>query len=124
MPLITLEYSSNLIDFDTETATNFLLDTHITIAKIINTKVESCKSRIICHNHTVVGAGGDDKGFVILTIEILPGRDDATRQALGETLLASLNACVAGVQHFQDVQLSVHVKELSDHYFREHLTRL
>lgn len=97
-------------------AKDFLLLSHVKISKLIDAKIESCKSRSVAHDNFVIGTGGGEKAFVILTVEIMPGRSLEIRSELGKILSEDLEATLAGAGDFLDVQVSVHVKELSETY--------
>lgn len=114
MPLLTLEYTSNLnAHFNPR---DFLLNSHVKIAKQIDTKLENCKSRVIMHDNFVMGSGGDEKAFVILTVEILQGRDFDIRSKLADDLLGYLHGTFYDDNLDLVVQLSVQIKELSGVY--------
>lgn len=122
MPLLTLEYSSNMKPhFDPK---NYLLNMHVKLSKVLDANIKGYKSRSVCHDDFVIGMGGEDKAFVILTMEILPGRNDAMKARLGEMLSDELSVAVAGVNHFLNVQLSVHLKDISGLYLKNELVKL
>jgi 5-carboxymethyl-2-hydroxymuconate isomerase len=50
------------------------------------------KSRVLRHDAFVVGDGQDGQAFVTLNIQMLSGRDDAVKAAIGEAALRILVA--------------------------------
>ena len=116
MPLITLEYTDNLVhDWEPRP---FLLNAHKLIAEIIDTDIQSCKSRIICHKKHCVGVGNYNDAYLILTVEIKPGREDAVRQKLGKDLMDALKAVLKDIDASTKLQISCHIKEVSEDYFK------
>lgn len=116
MPVIHLEYSDNLsthID-----AQSFLKNAHADISSLINTDIHNCKSRITAHKNYVVGNGAQGNAFVLLTVEILPGRTQEAKENLGKHLLKKLQDAFKSVPEALNLQFSCHIAELDKNYFR------
>ena len=79
MPQVTLEYSKNIGKFDHQQLFKQIHEVLTTI-----TAIESCKSRAICHEDYYIGNGDRDNALVFLRIAILSGRDEATKQKVGQ----------------------------------------
>jgi 5-carboxymethyl-2-hydroxymuconate isomerase len=108
MPHLVIEYSANLHGFDaaaTLAACNgFLADTgHFGEADI--------KSRVVRHEHFLVGTRAEGRGFVHATLRLLSGRPENVKQALSRGVLEALQASFAKPEGM-DVQLSVQLQDM------------
>lgn len=78
-------------------------------------EAKDIKSRIHRTHASLIGLGADDgELFVSARLLIMAGRDDATKHALVETVLNSLQAVIG--QAHTNVQYAVDLQELSPYY--------
>lgn len=119
MPVVIFEYTDNLkIASQTE---SFLLDLHNTLVDIIKTDLESCKSIITCHADYVVGDGNKDNAFIQIAIKMLPGRDEDTKNRLGNAVLAQIKQIFAEEIDRLNTQLRVSLIDTDiEHYYGLH----
>ncbi len=108
MPHLTLEYSSNLHQFDAD-ATLMAMN-HALVASGHFEEID-IKSRAIQMGCFLVGTSSTGRAFVHAKLAILSGRSVETKQALSNRLLAALQAACAWPATLQ-VQLCVEVLEI------------
>ncbi|MFC3909233.1 5-carboxymethyl-2-hydroxymuconate Delta-isomerase [Legionella dresdenensis] len=112
MPHIILECSNNIKNLD---QINPLFDQiHHILEQELPTQLSSCKGRCLVYDRYFVGAGERENGFMHLTIKMLPGRTDETKQTLAAKLLQLLK------EYFQQPKLSFSVEllDLNRHYYK------
>jgi 5-carboxymethyl-2-hydroxymuconate isomerase len=109
MPMTRLEFSGNVRQGWDPKA--MLLTMHHEMVSLIKTDLCTCKSAIICHDEFVIGDSGEKNAFVFLTIDILPGRDQALKERLGKALLAQLKQTLLPLDAGMDIQYRVYVRE-------------
>ena len=90
MPHCILEFTDNILD--RPDPDELLSSIHRMLAGTGLFTLADIKSRLVRHEHHRVGDGSPDRAFVALTVQILQGRDDATKAMLSEGLLALLSA--------------------------------
>jgi 5-carboxymethyl-2-hydroxymuconate isomerase len=116
MPIITFEYSSNLtIDKKIRT---FLLETHQILVDEIKTDLRTCRSTILkCENYVI--ADDDPKNaFIVLSIRMLPGRTEETKNRLGEIVLQKIHRDFSETIAKFDTQIRVALTETDkNHYY-------
>ena len=110
MPLLILEYTSNLSAKSSTKST--LLNLHHEIGKMIDAGVEHFKSRIICRDEYVAMDNHPDNAFVLLTIDMLAGRSLDKRQAVGEYALEQLKQLYQEEAKTFNLQLCVRINEM------------
>ena len=119
MPQVEIEYSANLDDaFDAE---GFARAVHAALVEHAGADLLNCKTRLSPLAHHLIGDGAAERAMVHADLRILPGRSEAQKRALGEAVLASLEAAASGATGF-DIQLTVEVRELGALYFKRRLT--
>lgn len=85
MPIINFEYTDNLnID---EKIKPFLLETHDILVKEIKTDLQTCRSHFLKVKNYVIGDNHPNNAYIILRIQMLPGRSDEIKNRTGEILL-------------------------------------
>ena len=107
MPHLTLHYTANLAGFDADAA---LDDINRRLADSGHFEESAIKSRALALQHYRVGTAGVERGFVHAHLKVLPGRDEATRRALSQTIVTALQAQLPS--HHPATQLCVEVTEL------------
>ncbi len=116
MPIITLEYSSNLpID---KKIRPFLLGTHQILVDEIKTDLRTCRSSIMkCENY-VIGDDDPQNAFIVLSIRMLPGRTDEIKKQLGKILLQKIYHDFSDEISTYDTQIRVSLTETDKkHYY-------
>ncbi|MDF2965344.1 MAG: hpcD [Rickettsiaceae bacterium] len=113
MPHIKFEYSSNI---ELKDINNHLEDIHITLAEMLPTKLENCKTRIIRHDDYFIGKGSDDAAFIHLNIKILPGRSEELLNAISEKILNHLKKAFFYSAKSLKLGISVSLEDLPKTY--------
>lgn len=116
MPIITIEYSSNLsID---KKIRPFLLETHQILVDEIKTDLRTCRSNIIkCENY-VIGDGDPRNAFIVLSVRMLPGRTDEIKNRTGKILLQKIHKDFTDEIKKYDTQVRVYLTETDkSHYY-------
>jgi 5-carboxymethyl-2-hydroxymuconate isomerase len=116
MPQLTLEYSSNIIE--KTNLVSLLKSCHELIASELPANIASCKSRAMERDVYCVGDGNLQNAFVHLTLNVLPGRDEAARTRVGEKLLALLKDYFSRSLASLQLQITVELDELPKTYFK------
>jgi 5-carboxymethyl-2-hydroxymuconate isomerase len=118
MPHLTLECSSNM-----EPAIpvkEILLELHQRIAELTGIPVEHFKSRAKRWEEFHVGGGGDDKGFVHLSVRIFAGRPAEIKERIGEAALHDLKRFFRPRSADTEPQMTVEIQEMKrDSYFKD-----
>ena len=107
MPHLILHYTANLAGFDADAA---LDDINRRLAESGHFEESAIKSRALALQHYRVGTARAERGFVHAHLKVLPGRDEATRRALSQTIVTALQALLPS--HHPVTQLVVEVTEL------------
>ena len=108
MPHLTLEYTSNLTKLDTERA--LLALNHALVASGHFEEVD-IKSRAVRHDDFLIGTTSGAHAFVHVTLALLSGRSQQTRNELSSALLRVLRMSCKGISEDR-LQVSVQVEEL------------
>ena len=116
MPIITLEYSSNLsID---KKIRPFLLEIHQILVDEIKTDLRTCRSSMMKCDNYVIGDNDPKNEFIVLTIRMLPGRTDEIKKQLGKILLQKINRDFENEITTHDTQVRVYLTEIDKkHYY-------
>ena len=116
MPILKFEYSDNLkIDTKIE---NFLLEVHGILVQEIKTDLRTCRSSIIKNSHFLIGDGSEKNAYIMLKIQMLPGRADIIKNRLGELLLKKIKRDFSKEIASFDLQLRVYLTETEkNHYY-------
>ncbi|MES2952376.1 MAG: 5-carboxymethyl-2-hydroxymuconate Delta-isomerase [Pseudomonadota bacterium] len=108
MPHLTVEYSSNLPQFNAESALMALNQTLVASGQFEDIDI---KSRAVRFEQFLVGTSTANRAFVHAKLALLSGRTTETKQALSKNLLDALQAiCVWPVG--LNVQLCVEVQDI------------
>ena len=116
MPILTFEYTSNLsID---EKIRQFLLETHDMLVQEIKTDLRTCRSSIIKISDYVIGDGSSSNAYIVLRIQMLPGRTDEIKNRAGKILLEKIHHDFADESKKYDTQVRVYFTETDKkHYY-------
>ena len=116
MPILQFEYSDNLnIDIKIE---KFLLEVHGILVQEIKTDLRTCRSSIVKNSHYLIGDGNEKNAYIMLKIQMLPGRTDAIKNRLGELLLKKIKRDFSKEIEGHDLQLRVYLTETEkNHYY-------
>jgi len=115
MPVVNFEYTHNLpIDAQVN---DFLKETHRTLVEIIKTDLLTCRSTITKHQDYLIGDGNPNNAFIQLSIRMLPGRSKATKDALGQRLLAIINQTFSKEIARCETQIRVYLTEVEKDYY-------
>jgi 5-carboxymethyl-2-hydroxymuconate isomerase len=115
MPQISVEYSESLAEaFDRR---GFALALHPAAAELIGSALPGFKTRFRTTGEEVIGTGEAGQAMVHLEVAILPGRDSALKDRLGELTLATL------CDHIKpgtglNIQVTVEVRDLASYHKR------
>ena len=109
MPHLTLEYTSNLTQFD---AAGALLHLNRILAGSGQFKSElDIKSRAIRLDTFRIGTAPEERAFIAVKLVMLSGRTEQTKREMSEMLLAALQEIDTGAAKCH-LQLSVEVLDL------------
>lgn len=116
MPIINFEYTDNLkIDSDIK---SFLLKIHAILVKEIKTDIKTCRSCISKISDYVIGNGDPNNAYIILRIQILPGRTDEIKNRAGKILLEKIYGDFSDEIKAHDTQVRVSLTEIDKkHYY-------
>ncbi|STX29688.1 5-carboxymethyl-2-hydroxymuconate Delta-isomerase [Legionella beliardensis] len=116
MPHLILECSDNI---DIKAAVMpFFAQAHSLLERLLPTQLSSCKSRFICHNMFYLGSGQVNNAFVHLTLKILAGRSDATKEYVGRELLSLMKKLFQQDNRALNLEFSIEIIETSSPYFK------
>ena len=121
MPIVTIEYSNNIAD--AWKPTEFALLANKTLTQCIDTDLQSCKSKIIGHDQYCIADGATHNAFVMLTVEILSGRPEDTKQKLAQTLLAKLTDAFVHTSADIKLQISCYIKDIDRGHYYKHILK-
>ena len=116
MPILNFEFTDNLkID---EKIKLFLLETHNILAQEIKTDLLTCRSSISKISDYVIGDGNSNNAYIILRIQMLPGRTDDIKNRTGEILLEKIYSNFSDEIKKHDTQVRVSLTETDKkHYY-------
>ena len=116
MPILNFEYTANLkID---QKIPDFLLEAHHILVAEIGTDLRTCRSCIIKREQYIIGDGDAKNAFILLAIQILPGRTEAQKDRVGKLLVNKIKQDFEAEISNHDVQVRVYVTETDKkHYY-------
>ncbi|MFB6720699.1 5-carboxymethyl-2-hydroxymuconate Delta-isomerase [Kribbella sp. NPDC056345] len=115
MPQITVEYSDSLVDaFDRR---GFALALHPAAADLIGSSVPGFKTRFVRLDDAVIGTGDPAEAMIHITIAVLPGRDAALKDRLGDLTLTTLTDHLKPTPDL-NTQLTVEIRDLATYHKR------
>lgn len=120
MPHCILEASDNLLDAPDWDAV--LEAVHGALVATGLFSEADLKSRVILHRHFRVADGAPDRAFATLDVQVLEGRDDATKARISEALLAVLAGAFPHTAAAMRLNLTVQVSELHRASYRRTTT--
>ena len=118
MPQIAIEHSRHLAGrYDVRA---LALAIHRAAVDIIDTTLESCKTRIVTLDETVIGDGHSQNAMLHIDFRGLSGRTPEQKRRLGERILAlAVEALPKDLRH---TQVTVEIRDLDrDHYHKREL---
>jgi 5-carboxymethyl-2-hydroxymuconate isomerase len=110
MPHCILEASDNLPD--PPDWGDLLAELHGTLTGTGLFREADLKSRVIRHGVFRVADGAPDRGFVALEMQVLEGRDEATKARISEALMEVLERAFARTAAGIRLNLTVQVSDL------------
>lgn len=116
MPIVNLEYTDNLkIDGIVKP---FLLEIHRVLVQEIKTNLRTCRSSISKCTDYVIADGDPRNAYIILRIQMLPGRTDAVKNQLGKIVLEKIHHAFSSEINKFDTQVRVALTETDkQHYY-------
>lgn len=111
MPLSKLEYTRN-IEISPTLLSSFFKELHATMVNVIDTDLASCKSSASILEHYCIADGKEEDGFIILYIQILPGRSDQKKEELKKVVAQQLMDLLKAVGCARGVQVRVLISEV------------
>ncbi len=115
MPQIIVEYSDSLAEaLDRR---GFALAFHPAAADLIGSSVPGFKTRFVPLTDTVIGAGDPAEAMIHVSIAVLPGRDTALKDRLGDLALATLADHLKPTPAL-NLQLTVEIRDLATYHKR------
>ncbi|WP_434777005.1 5-carboxymethyl-2-hydroxymuconate Delta-isomerase [Neisseria sp. Ec49-e6-T10] len=112
MPLMCIQYSEHLPN--KQKIKSFVVEAHEYIASLVNTELNSFKTRIVPVAEFIVGDGKTDEQRAVLFVDfrMLPGRTDEVKKQVGDYLLQKAQAAFQeGITRIQ-VHIQVQVGQL------------
>lgn len=110
MPHCILEYSNNIKDGPTHLS--LLKQIHKTLFATGLFDLQDIKSRVLVHDKYLVGDGTEEWSFVALTVEILSGRDEQTKEKIAKACLKILEEHFLQSMSTQKFSLTVQIREI------------
>lgn len=116
MPILNFEYTDNLkIDLKIK---SFLLVVHDILVKEIKTDLRTCRSSISKISDYMIGDGDPNNAYIILRIQMLPGRTDEIKNRTGKILLDKIHSDFSDEIKKYDTQVRVYLTETDKkHYY-------
>lgn len=90
---------------------------HQYLAENLPTQVNSCKSRVAIRDHYYIGNNYEKNLFIHLTLKILPGRTDETKNKVCTHIHNFLKDLIEK-QGIDNTSISVELLELSPYYVK------
>ncbi len=106
MPLTKLEYTRN-IALQGADLTQFFTRLHQAMVEVIQTELASCKSWSHCTEQYTIADNVADSGFMILSIQILPGRTSEQKQMLQTIASEYLHELLRGLSTTNNIAVRV-----------------
>src|SRR3990167_6857249 len=116
MRILNFEFTDNLkID---SLIKSFLLETHDILVQEIKTDLHTCRSSIAKISDYVIGDGDSSNAYIILRIQMLPGRTDEIKNRTGKILLEKIHRNFSDEIKKYDTQVRVYLTETDkQHYY-------
>ena len=116
MPILNFEYTDNLkIDSKIK---SFLLETHDILVQEIKTDLRTCRSCISKISDYIIGDDNPNNSYIILRIQMLPGRTDEIKNRTGNILLEKIHHDFSDEIKKYDTQVRVYLTETDKkHYY-------
>lgn len=116
MPILNFEYTDNLkIDSKIK---SFLLEIHHILVREIKTDLRTCRSSISKISNYLIGDSNPHNAYIILRIQMLPGRTDEVKNCTGKILLEKIHHDFSDEIKKHDTQVRVYLTETDkQHYY-------
>lgn len=115
MPILNFEYTDNL-KIDTKIK-SFLLETHAILVQEIKTDLRTCRSNIKKISDFIIGDGDAKNAYIILHVQMLPGRSDDIKHKTGKILLEKIHHAFSDEIKKHDTQVRVYLTETDKKYY-------
>ena len=115
MPVVNFEYTNNLKIGNK--INHFMNEVHETLVRIIKTDLYTCRSTITSHDKYFIGDGDNANAFIQLSVRMLPGRDKATKDKLGNELLTIMKKTFLGESEKLNTQTRIYLTEVERDYY-------
>ena len=116
MPHLTLEHTGNIRPTVEFQAVFRRLHSVLADAGI---KLANCKSRAVERERFYVADGGRSSAFIHLEVRFIKGIPDASKQEIGQGVLAVLQECFQARPGIDDLQITVQIRDIDpDSYFK------
>lgn len=116
MPQLRLEYSSNVIEKNN--FSELFRAAHAMLSEKLPTEINTCKSRAIECGTFYIGDGHSDRGFVHVSLKVLPGRGEEILKNVGESMMEILKNYFSDSQKKLKLQITLELMELKKTYFK------
>jgi len=120
VPHCIFEYSANIAD-DPDWP-QILKTTHDKLVATGQFIAEDIKSRVIRHDHYLIGNGEGNQSFVTLDLQILDGRSDNIKRDLSSAAMAILVAAFPKSLAGQKCSITVQVTEIDRASYQRHVS--
>lgn len=116
MPILNFEYTDNLkIDSKIK---SFLLEVHDILVQEIKTDLRTCRSSIRKISDYVIGDGNSKNAYILLQIQMLPGRSEDIKHKTGKILLDKIHHDFSNEIKEYETQVRVYLCETDKkHYY-------
>lgn len=116
MPILNFEYTDNLkIDSKIK---SFVLEVHDILVQEIKTDLRTCRSAIAKISDYIIGDGNHNNAYIILRIQMLPGRTDEIKNKIGKILIEKIHHNFSDEIKNHDTQVRVYLTETDkQHYY-------
>jgi len=120
MPHCIFEYSANIAD--EPDWRQIVLQVHEQLISSGQFAAEDIKSRIVKHDHFVIGHGEPDRSFVTLNLQILDGRSDEIKHQLAKMTLDVLVQAFPESLARQKLSITVQVTDIHRASYQRHVS--
>lgn len=116
MPHLILECSKNI--HTVFGYTQLLKQAHQIVVDGLPAQLAHCKSRVYVADWFYVADGSSKNAFAALTVKLVSGRSEETKDKVAKELLQIMEKFFANHRNKFNIQFSVEMVELQDSYFK------
>jgi 5-carboxymethyl-2-hydroxymuconate isomerase len=120
MPHLIFEHSANIAD--EPDWRQVVLQVHEQLISSGQFAAEDIKSRIVKHDHFVIGHGEPDRSFVTLNLQILDGRRDEIKRQLSKMALEVLIHAFPNSLARQKLSITVQITDIHRASYQRHVS--